>query len=99
VLILEQARGRRLIVTLEESTLAGGFGGAVLEMLADAGEAGIGGVPVKRIGLPDGAFVDHGSVADLRRQLRIDEAGIKAQILEAIAAHGLRPWAGVPVEA
>jgi len=98
-LILEQARGRRLIVTLEESTLAGGFGGAVLELLADAGDAGIGGVPVKRIGLPDGAFVDHGSVADLRRELRIDEAGIKAQILEAIAAHGLRPGAGVPVEA
>jgi 1-deoxy-D-xylulose-5-phosphate synthase len=98
-LILEQARGRRLIVTLEESALAGGFGGAVLELLADAGDAAFTRVPVKRIGLPDGAFVDHGSVADLRRQLRIDEAGITVQILEAIAAHGLRPGAGVPVEA
>jgi hypothetical protein len=42
--------------------------------------------------------VDHGSVADLRALVRIDEAGIKAQIEEAIGAHGLEP-AGASVEA
>jgi 1-deoxy-D-xylulose-5-phosphate synthase len=96
-LILEQARDKRLIVTLEESVLPGGFGSAVLEVLADADNAGAP-VPVQRIGLPDGAFVDHGSVADLRALVRIDEAGIKAQIEQAIGAHGLEP-AGASVEA
>ena len=96
-LILEQTRGKRLIVTLEESVLPGGFGASVLEVLADADDATVF-APLKRIGLPDGAFVDHGSVTDLRALVRIDEAGIRAQIEEAIAAHGLTP-AGTPVEA
>jgi 1-deoxy-D-xylulose-5-phosphate synthase len=96
-LILREARGKQLIVTLEESALAGGFGAAVLEVLADAGGGAI--PPVKRVGLPDGAFVDHGSVTDLRRELRLDAAGIEAQVDEAIAALALRPTAGVPVGA
>ncbi len=96
-LILEQVRQARLVVTLEESVLPGGFGAAVLEVLADAGDSAAL-APLKRIGLPDGKFVDHGSVGDLRRQVRIDAPGIKEQIDEAVAAHGLRP-AGVAVEA
>ena len=84
-------------MTLEESVLPGGFGAAVLEALADADDAAAL-APLKRIGLPDGKFVDHGSVSDLRRQVRIDAAGIKEQIEEAIAAHGLTP-AGAAVEA
>ena len=36
--ITAAARGKRLVVTLEESAVAGGFGGAVLEALA--GRAG-----------------------------------------------------------
>jgi 1-deoxy-D-xylulose-5-phosphate synthase len=96
-LILEQAGRARLMVTLEESVLPGGFGAAVLEVLADAD--GVDAVPpLKRIGLPDGRFVDHGSVSDLRRLVRIDAPGIKEQIDEAIAAHGLTP-AGIAVEA
>ncbi|MGZ6314200.1 MAG: 1-deoxy-D-xylulose-5-phosphate synthase, partial [Candidatus Limnocylindrales bacterium] len=35
-LILDQARGKRLVVTLEESTTIGGFGSAVLEVLEEA---------------------------------------------------------------
>ena len=36
-LILDQhARGKKLVVTLEESVVSGGFGSAVLEALADA---------------------------------------------------------------
>ncbi len=96
-LVLEQARKARLLVTLEESVLPGGFGAAVLEVLADADDAAAR-APVKRIGLPDGKFVDHGSVSDLRRQVRIDTSGIKEQIDEAIEIHGLAP-AGIAVEA
>jgi 1-deoxy-D-xylulose-5-phosphate synthase len=97
-LILAQSRGKQLIVTLEESVLPGGFGSAVLEVLADADDAAVL-LPLKRIGLPDGKFVDHGSVSDLRRLVRIDEAGIEAQIEEAIAAHGLTPALGAALEA
>ena len=35
-LILDQARGKRLVVTLEESVVTGGFGSAVLELLEEA---------------------------------------------------------------
>ncbi len=100
-LILESTRDKRLIVTLEESVLPGGFGSAVLEVLADA-DAAAGAPtmpPLKRIGLPDGKFVDHGSVSDLRRLVRIDEAGIRAQIDEAIGALGLDPSDRTAIEA
>lgn len=46
-----------LVVTLEEHVLAGGFGSAVAEMLADRG---LSAVRVVRMGLPD-TFVEHGS--------------------------------------
>jgi 1-deoxy-D-xylulose-5-phosphate synthase len=55
-LLLGQAGRARLIVTLEDHVLAGGFGSAVLEALSDAGSK----VPVVRIAWPD-AFVEHGS--------------------------------------
>ena len=97
-LILRSVRGQQLVVTLEESVLPGGFGSAVLEVLADAAEA-MPIPPLKRIGLPDGKFIDHGSVADLRALVRIDEAGIRGQIEEAIAVHGLQPVGRAAVEA
>jgi 1-deoxy-D-xylulose-5-phosphate synthase len=94
-LILESAWGKRLIVTLEESVLPGGFGSAVLEVLADAAatraEAEIAAVPVMRIGIPGGSFVDHGSVSDLRHLLGIDSEGIETQIREAIVEHAISP--------
>ena len=76
------------MVTLEESAATGGFGAAVLEAIAEAGIADpqFRGIPVKRIGIPADRFVDHGSVADLRRVTRLDEQGIEEQIKEAIEA-------------
>ncbi|CAN5849650.1 hypothetical protein BH23CHL8_BH23CHL8_25270 [soil metagenome] len=90
-LIVEQARDKRLLVTLEESALAGGFGSAVLEVLAEARLNGEGLPPVARIGIPDGRFVDHGAVGDLRRLIRLDVDGIVAQVEEALARIGLEP--------
>jgi 1-deoxy-D-xylulose-5-phosphate synthase len=94
-LIVKNARGKKLIVTLEESVAAGGFGSAVLEALAEAGlaNAKLRGLPVRTIGLPADRFVDHGAVADLRRTLRLDVDGIAQQVDEAIAELGLRPTA------
>ena len=78
-------RSSKLLVTLEESVVSGGFGGAVLESLA-ADEAA-GGPPVSAhiltVGIPAGSFVDHGSVGDLRALIGLDEAGIERQIRAA----------------
>ncbi len=54
-LIIESAKLTGLVVTVEEGILNGGFGSAVVELLADHGIR----VPVKRIGLPDN-FIEHG---------------------------------------
>lgn len=78
-------RSAQLIVTLEESVAAGGFGGAILESLA-ADQAHTGQpvhATVLTIGIPAGAFVDHGSVGDLRTLIGLDEAGIERQIRAA----------------
>jgi 1-deoxy-D-xylulose-5-phosphate synthase len=81
------------VITLEESVLAGGFGSAVLEALAEAGLADLAlrSVPVRTIGLAGGRFVDHGSVSDLRRLTRLDVEGIEGQVREAIGTLRLTP--------
>jgi 1-deoxy-D-xylulose-5-phosphate synthase len=94
-LIGKNARGKKLVVTLEESVARGGFGSGVLEALADAGlsDAELRGVPIRTIGLPPDHFVDHGAVADLRRTLGLDVDGIAQQVDEAIAELGLKTTA------
>ncbi|WP_224983342.1 1-deoxy-D-xylulose-5-phosphate synthase [Geomonas agri] len=73
-LILAEAGRTGCVVTVEENALLGGFGSAVLEAVADAGLTG---VRVKRIGIPD-SFVEQGSQAQLRADLGLDGAGIAA---------------------
>ena len=46
-------------------------------------------LPVRLIGIPGDRFVDHGSVTDLRRLIRLDVPGLTAQVEEAIAQLGL----------
>ena len=89
-LILGEARGKRLIVTFEESVVTGGFGSGVLEAIEEARltDQALRDVPVRIVGIPGGAFVDHGSVADLRRVLRLDADGLAAQVRETLAAIG-----------
>ena len=78
-LISEQAAGKRLVVTAEESAAMGGFGDGVLDALNRAGIH----VPVHKVALAEG-FVHHGAVDDLRAQQRIDASGILAQVREAL---------------
>jgi len=96
-LILDQARGKRLVVTLEESTVIGGFGSAVLEVLEEArlADPAYREVALKIVGIPGDRFVDHGSVSDLRRLIRLDGPGILAQVLETLALLRVTP-AGKP---
>jgi 1-deoxy-D-xylulose-5-phosphate synthase len=77
--ILELARRTGRLLLVEENTLMGGFGSAVLELLAD--KVGLGELKVKRVGLPD-AFVEHGGQRELRRKLGMDKDGIKRALLE-----------------
>ncbi len=70
--IISAASGAKRILTVEENVLAGGFGGAVLEVLE---EAGITNVPVKRIGVPD-VYVEQGTQAQIRKRLGLDAEGI-----------------------
>ncbi len=86
-LILDQARGKRLLVTFEESVTTGGFGSGVLELVEEArlADPAYRDVGVRIVGIPGDRFVDHGSVADLRRVLRLDAAGLAAQVRETLA--------------
>ena len=92
-LILEEARGKRLVVTLEESVATGGFGTGVLEVIEEARlvDPVYRELAVRIVGIPPDRFVDHGSVDDLRRVLRLDADGIATQIRETLAALRLEP--------
>ena len=77
LLTLSSRTGR--LVTVEENVLAGGFGSAVLEAMESAGLAG---VRVERIGLPD-RFIEHGPQALFRSMFDLDAEGIARRIRAA----------------
>jgi len=64
-LILKAALRTKRLLTMEEHVITGGFGSAVLELLA---EEGMTGVQVVRMGLPD-AFVEHGEAKEIRKEI------------------------------
>ncbi|MEO8208867.1 MAG: 1-deoxy-D-xylulose-5-phosphate synthase [Chloroflexota bacterium] len=101
-LILDQARGKCLVVTFEESVVTGGFGSAVLEAIEEARlvDPALRDTPVKILGIPGDRFVDHGSVTDLRRRLQLDAQGLEAQVRDALSAIGaVRGRSGASAEA
>lgn len=71
--ILELAGRVRALLTLEEHTISGGFGGAVLELLSRAGVR----VPVRCLALPD-MLMEQGDPARQRAAAGLDAAGIAA---------------------
>ena len=76
--LLKSAKTSKLIVTMEDHVISGGFGSAILESLQDQGEQ----IPVERIGWPD-KFIDHGSsVAQLREANRLGAEQIITKVLE-----------------
>jgi 1-deoxy-D-xylulose-5-phosphate synthase len=60
------------IVTIEDNVVTGGMGGAVAEFLATSGNSG---VTLKIHGIPD-RFIEHGTPAELYRDLALDAPGI-----------------------
>ena len=70
-LLDEIGRKFKVVVTVEDGARNGGFGSAVMEWLQDHGYQTM----VKRIGLPD-HFVEHGTIAELREIIGMDNASI-----------------------
>ena len=76
------AASMKLVVTLEENTLGGGFGSAVSEYMTDAGHK----VPLLRVGIPD-RFVPQGA-----RKKLLESCGL---LPEQIAGRIMEKWAGL----
>ncbi|CAN5511560.1 1-deoxy-D-xylulose-5-phosphate synthase [soil metagenome] len=82
-LMSELAAEHELIVTVEENVLAGGFGSAVLEALAD--RDALTEARVLRRGLPD-RYVTHGKPALLREEVGLTPAAVAERVAEALLA-------------
>ncbi|MCR5220772.1 MAG: 1-deoxy-D-xylulose-5-phosphate synthase [bacterium] len=74
-LVLKMARACSRVVTLEENSVIGGVGGAILELLARDGVL----VPTLCLGVPD-RFIPQGTQAQLRAMCGLDAAGVVASI-------------------
>jgi 1-deoxy-D-xylulose-5-phosphate synthase len=80
-LVERLAAEHELLVTVEENVLAGGFGSAVLEHLADHDL--LGGTRVLRFGLPD-RYVTHGKPALLRDEVGLTPEAVAERVAEAV---------------
>ena len=80
-MLKELANSYELLITVEENSLKGGFGSAVLEELNQLGL--LDKVKVVNLGLPD-RFVEHGSQNLLREKLGLSPQGIAKKVLEVL---------------
>jgi 1-deoxy-D-xylulose-5-phosphate synthase len=83
--IVRLAQQCRAVVTVEEASRAGGFGGAVLEALADAGVS----TPTRCLGIPD-RLVEHGDPKEICREIDLDREGIEKAVRSLLAVDGGR---------
>lgn len=79
-LLRELVQDHRLIVTLEDGVITGGFGQAVAAWYEMAGNHT---VDVYPVALPD-QFIEHGTVELLRKKYEIDAGSVTKHILERI---------------
>ena len=74
--LLDQiAKDSSLVVTLEEGVLNGGYGSMVTQYLVQKGYEG----KIRSIGIND-QFVEHGSIKELRKMLKLDGESIAASM-------------------
>lgn len=74
--------GARLVVTLEEHTVVGGLGSAVVDLLAE--RMGSGMPAIQRLGIPDSFAKSYGSQDDLLELYRLQPPQIVRTIVEAL---------------
>lgn len=75
-MLLALSEDHKLLVTLEENVITGGFGQQVTQFLTDTGQT----VKVLQIAIPD-EFVEQGSVGILREETGLDVASIVKRII------------------
>ena len=94
VLILPMAQRIGKVVTMEEGSLAGGFGAAVVETLSDHDVL----VPVLRIGIPD-VLVDHASPEQSKQSLGLTPPQMAERIITrfGVPLQSSLPAAAAPV--
>ncbi len=80
-LIIALAQSMRLIVTVEDAYLAGGFGSAVMELLEENGL--LDKIKVVRLGVPD-RIVTHGDPKLLLAKYGLDADGIYSKVAETL---------------
>ena len=76
-LVLKLALSHDLLVTIEENTIHGGAGSAVVESLLKQQVT----VPVLQLGLPD-RFIEHGDPVQMLAECGLDKAGIVSAVNE-----------------
>src|SRR3954452_4958482 len=74
-LVASLAQNHQLLVTVEENTIMGGAGSAVLESLASSGIT----VSTLQLGLPD-VFIDQGDPSQMLADCGLDKAGIARSV-------------------
>jgi 1-deoxy-D-xylulose-5-phosphate synthase len=79
-LILDLAERIKMLITVEENALFGGFGSSVARLLQAHGRND---VALRNIGIPD-EFVEQGSQAVLREKYGLDAAGITRQVTDFV---------------
>ncbi|HKO56192.1 MAG TPA: 1-deoxy-D-xylulose-5-phosphate synthase [Thermoanaerobaculia bacterium] len=82
------------VITVEEGSLAGGFGSAVMERCE---QLGIRDVRFHRIGIPD-EYVHHGSQDVLRAQYDLHAEGIAKRVRGVVKRGTLGEWADMVIE-
>lgn len=94
--LLAAIRNSGFVITVEESTLCGGFGSAVLEA---ANDAGLRTDHISRMGIPD-RFIEHGERDELLADLGLNAEGIaaRARTMAERRHRATREWAGVSNE-
>jgi 1-deoxy-D-xylulose-5-phosphate synthase len=84
------ARSVKVLCTLEDHAVTGGFGSAVAGHLSEAGIA----TPLVRVGWPD-QFIEHGSVAILREKYGMTAKAAADRILEALGKSSAKKGASL----
>jgi len=86
-LIARYCQAGAKIITVEEGSLAGGFGSAIMERVQ---QLGIVDVLFRRIGIPD-EYVHHGTQDVLRAQYDLHPDGIARRVREFVREGAARP--------
>lgn len=74
----EMAEGHRLFVTIEDASVAGGYGDRVMRYVSEQNMD----VKVMTMGVPD-IFVEHGNISQLREQIGLDSVSVVEKIENA----------------